>query len=87
MRCPKCGFTHIRKDRKEEREAKSHLCNPYFGSAYGVAGSSVIVITWVYYSAHISLMKAEFTQVSGVGAGTMVAPTSSVDCRRSDWGR
>ncbi len=33
------------------------------GSAYGAAGSLVVVIVWVYYSAMIFLFGAEFTQV------------------------
>ena len=33
------------------------------GSAYGAAGSLVVVIVWVYYSAMIFLFGAEFTHV------------------------
>lgn len=33
------------------------------GSAYGAAGSLVVVILWVYYSAQIFFFGAEFTQV------------------------
>ena len=33
------------------------------GSVYGAAGSLVVVIVWVYYSAMIFLFGAEFTQV------------------------
>jgi len=33
------------------------------GSGYGAAGSIVILITWVYYSAQILYFGAEFTQV------------------------
>jgi membrane protein len=32
-------------------------------SAYGAAGSLVVVLVWVYYSAQILLFGAEFTQV------------------------
>ena len=35
------------------------------GSAYGAAGSLVIVLAWVYYSAQIMFFGAEFTQVYG----------------------
>lgn len=35
------------------------------GSAYGAAGSLVIVLAWVYYSAQILFLGAEFTQVYG----------------------
>jgi membrane protein len=37
------------------------------GSAYGAAGSLVVVIVWVYYSAMIFLFGAEFTHVLDVG--------------------
>jgi membrane protein len=33
------------------------------GSAYGAAGSLVVVLVWIYYSAQIFLFGAEFTQV------------------------
>jgi membrane protein len=33
------------------------------GSAYGVAGSFVVVLVWVYYSAQVVLFGAEFTHV------------------------
>ena len=37
------------------------------GSAYGAAGSLVVVIVWVYYSAMIFLFGAEFTHVLNSG--------------------
>lgn len=33
------------------------------GSAYGAAGSLVVIVVWVYYSAQILLLGAEFTKV------------------------
>jgi len=33
------------------------------GSAYGAAGSLVVILVWVYYSSMIFLFGAEFTQV------------------------
>jgi membrane protein len=33
------------------------------GSAYGAAGSLVVLVVWIYYSAQIVLLGAEFTQV------------------------
>ena len=33
------------------------------GSAFGAAGSLVVVMVWVYYSAQIFLLGAEFTRV------------------------
>lgn len=44
------------------------------GSAYGVAGSLVIIITWAYYSAHILLIGAEFTQVYARKRGSPIIP-------------
>ena len=34
-----------------------------FGSTYGAAGSLVVLLVWVYYSAQVFLLGAEFTQV------------------------
>ena len=34
-----------------------------FGSAYGAAGSILVVLIWIYYSAQIFLLGAEFTRV------------------------
>ena len=44
------------------------LIGPYlgkaaFGSTYGAAGSLVIVLVWVYYSAMLFFVGAEFTKV------------------------
>jgi len=48
------------------------------GSAYGAAGSLVIIVVWVYYSAQILLFGAEFTKVwtKRRGAGVEVEPTA-----------
>jgi membrane protein len=40
-----------------------YLGKASFGSTYGAAGSLVIVLVWVYYSAQIMFFGAEFTQV------------------------
>jgi membrane protein len=34
-----------------------------FGSAYGAAGSPIVVLLWVYYSAQLFLWGAEFSKV------------------------
>jgi membrane protein len=47
------------------------------GSAYGAAGSLVIVLVWVYYSAQILLYGAEFTQVYANRRGERIVPTPS----------
>jgi membrane protein len=43
-------------------------------SAYGAAGSLVIVLVWVYYSAQILLYGAEFTQVYANRFGERIVP-------------
>ena len=45
------------------------------GSAYGAAGSLVILLVWVYYSAQILLFGAEFTQVYANRAGDRIVPS------------
>jgi membrane protein len=45
-----------------------------FGSAYGAAGSLVIILAWVYYSAQILLFGAEFTQVFSQHYGSQILP-------------
>ncbi len=44
-------------------------------SAYGAAGSLVLVLLWVYYSAQIMLYGAEFTQVYANRLGKRIVPT------------
>ncbi|MFZ5476963.1 MAG: YihY/virulence factor BrkB family protein [Myxococcota bacterium] len=41
----------------------TYLGNSSVASAYGAAGSLVVLLVWVYYSAQIVLFGAEFTQV------------------------
>ncbi len=47
------------------------------GSAYGAAGSLVILLVWVYYSAQILAFGAEFTQVYANRAGTRIVPNKN----------
>jgi membrane protein len=44
-------------------------------SSYGAAGSLVLVLVWVYYSAQILLYGAEFTQVYANWMGQRIHPT------------
>jgi membrane protein len=44
------------------------------GSAYGAAGSMVVLLVWVYYSALIVFFGAEFTQAWATRQGGGVAP-------------
>lgn len=49
------------------------------GSAYGAAGSIVILITWIYYSAQILFFGAEFTRVYAMRRGSPVVPKPSAE--------
>jgi membrane protein len=51
------------------------LSQTNFGSAYGVAGSFVIVITWIFYAAQILLLGAEFTKVYAGQRGSPIVPS------------
>lgn len=51
-----------------------YLGHTSFASAYGAAGSLVIILTWVFYSAQILFLGAEFTQVYVRNYGTEVVP-------------
>lgn len=48
-------------------------------SAYGVAGSIVAVLVWVYYSAQILYFGAEFTQVYANQYGTRIVPSANAE--------
>ena len=51
-----------------------YLGHTSFASAYGAAGSLVIILTWVFYSAQILFLGAEFTQVYVRSGGKEIAP-------------
>jgi membrane protein len=51
-----------------------YLSHASIGSAYGAAGSFVVVLVWVYYSAQILLFGAELTQVYAKRRGGGVRP-------------
>ncbi|BAY69023.1 YihY/virulence factor BrkB family protein [Anabaena sp. FACHB-709] len=52
-----------------------YLGNAGFGSAYGAAGSVVLILAWVYYTAQILFFGAEFTQVYARKYGRRIVPT------------
>ena len=54
-----------------------------FGSAYGAAGSLIVFLAWVFYSAQILLFGAEFTQVYARKYGRNIRPNSHAEMRRS----
>ena len=47
------------------------------GSAFGAAGSFVIVLVWVYYSSQLLLFGAEFTAVYADRFGSRILPSTS----------
>jgi membrane protein len=49
------------------------------GSAFGAAGSLVVVLVWIYYSAQIFLLGAEFTQVYTNKFGSRVRPAENAE--------
>jgi membrane protein len=52
-----------------------YLGNSSVSSTYGSAGSLVVVLVWVFYSAQILLLGAEFTQVYSRYRGTPIEPS------------
>jgi membrane protein len=47
------------------------------GSAYGAAGSLVVILLWIYYSAQILFLGAEFTQVYARRHGSRIMPAAN----------
>lgn len=54
-----------------------YLGNSNVGSAFGAAGSILVVLVWVYYSALLLLFGAEFTQVYSESHGSKMQEVSS----------
>jgi membrane protein len=52
-----------------------YLGKASIGSSYGAAGSLVVLIVWVYYSAQILFLGAEFTQVQAKRRGRNIRPS------------
>ena len=48
------------------------LISLYIGSSYGAAGSLIVVHLWIFYSAQIFLIGAEFTKVYADHYGSRV---------------
>lgn len=56
-----------------------YLGQASFGSTYGAAGSLVILLAWVYYSAQILFFGAEFTQVYASRYGSRIVPNEDAE--------
>ena len=52
-----------------------YLGHSTIGSVYGAAGSLVVVLVWMYYSAQILFLGAEFTQVYANRYGSKIVPS------------
>jgi membrane protein len=50
-----------------------YLGRSSFSGAYGAAGSLIVLLLWIYYSAQIFLFGAEFTRVFAYSQGSRVA--------------
>jgi membrane protein len=53
-----------------------YLGHSSMASSYGVAGSFVVLLVWVYYSAQILFFGAELTQVYANKYGSGIAPSA-----------
>jgi membrane protein len=54
-----------------------YLGKSSFNSAYGAAGSLVVLLLWIYYSAQIFLLGAEFTRVFAYERGSRSQPRAA----------
>jgi membrane protein len=55
-----------------------YMANSSVGSVYGAAGSLAVLLVWIYYSAMIFLLGAEFTQVYAKKFGSRILPVDAV---------
>jgi membrane protein len=56
-----------------------YLGNSDVTSVYGAAGSLITILLWVYYSAVIFFLGAEFTQVYATQYGSGVVPANNAE--------
>jgi YihY family inner membrane protein len=61
-----------------------HLGHSSLVSTYGAAGSLVVVLLWVYYSAQIFLFGAEFTYVYASRTGKPIVPKENAEPLTAD---
>jgi membrane protein len=55
-----------------------YLGRSSFNGAYGAAGSLIVLLLWIYYSAQIFLLGAEFTRAFAYSQGSRVATTGTL---------
>ncbi len=56
-----------------------YLSTGALGSAYGAAGSLIVLLAWIYYSAQILFFGAEFTHVYTRHYGSGIEPSSTAE--------
>jgi len=56
-----------------------YLGRSSFSSAYGAAGSLIVLLLWIYYSAQIFLLGAEFTRAFAYAHGSHVTRLGAID--------
>jgi membrane protein len=54
-----------------------YLARGAVASAFGAAGSVIVILTWVYYSSQILLFGAEFTRVHARHRGSDIRPSAN----------
>lgn len=57
----------------------AYLGRSSYGSAYGAAGSLVVLVVWIYYSSQILFFGAEFTQVYANRYGSKIRPAKNAE--------
>jgi len=60
-----------------------YLGNSAVASSFGAAGSLVLLLVWIYYSAQILFFGAEFTQVYANNYGSKIIPEGEEDVRQT----
>lgn len=60
-----------------------YLGNSAVASSFGAAGSLVLLLLWIYYSAQILLFGAEFTQVYANNYGSKIVPEGEEESAQS----
>jgi membrane protein len=61
-----------------------YLGNSGVASSFGAAGSLVLLLLWVFYSAQIVLFGGEFTQVYASAHGKGIEPAEHAQRQRGD---
>ena len=56
-----------------------YLGRSSYGSAYGAAGSLVVLLVWIYYSSQILFFGAEFTKVYANTYGGRIQPSKDAE--------